>query len=209
VARRQISIFAIEAEPVQAEGLRVLLAGYSEFEFTGACADPLFALERIARERPDLVIVDGDATPEDAFELVAAVQQVSLQSRSVLWVRELTELDAERAVDAGAGGAVRKTQPPEYLIECLRAVSRGESWLGDWPAPPAPQRRPVDRLTRRERQILTLVTEGRSNAEIAAELGIAVATVKVHVASIMDKTGTRDRLELASRMQPLHNEYPA
>jgi DNA-binding NarL/FixJ family response regulator len=209
VARRQISIVAIEPEPVQAEGLRLLVSGHSEFDYRGALPDPTGALKSIARERPDLVIVDGDSIGGDALDLIASVRRVSPRTRPVLWARELDESDAERAFDAGAAGAVGKRQPSECLVECLRAVSGGEVWFEGRAPRPAPPRTAGARLTCRERQILTLIAAGRSNSEIAGALRIAVATVKLHVRSILDKTGTRDRLELTSRFRPLPSERPA
>ncbi len=209
LARKPITVFALEPEPVQAEGLRVILAGHSEFEFAGAAADVLEALRRVAAERPEIALIDIDDPPADPRDLIGAVRRACPDTRPVIWARELDEVDAERYLDAGARGAVRKTRPPEVLVDCLRAVSHGRTWV-DEPTPPLPQSgRRGTYLTPRERDVLALIVKGKTNPEIARALGITVATVKVHVASILDKTGTRDRVELAARANPLGREYPA
>jgi DNA-binding NarL/FixJ family response regulator len=111
------------------------------------------------------------------------------------------------ALQAGASGFLLKRSPPEQLVEAIRTVAAGEALLSpsvtrrviqevtrhQRRAPRSPE---LDRLTQRELEVLRLLAEGRSNAEIAAELYLSEATVKSHTSSVLSKLGLRDRVQV-------------
>jgi DNA-binding NarL/FixJ family response regulator len=117
----------------------------------------------------------------------------------VLWVHELAEVDCFRALRCGARGILKKTLPVTALLECLRGVARGDVWIEGAPeeAPHGGERRSAPRLTPREKQIVQQICEGLKNKEIAQALSITAGTVKVHLMHIFEKTGVKDRFELA------------
>jgi DNA-binding NarL/FixJ family response regulator len=128
-------------------------------------------------------------------------------TQAVLWVKSAEELQASDVLQAGARGIIEKSQPLDTLAECLRVVASGRLWFEsgerEIPVDPERERRRAPRLTPRERQILTLLAQGLKNAEIAKALGISPGTVKVHLMHVFEKTGARDRYELAIRSRKL------
>jgi DNA-binding NarL/FixJ family response regulator len=129
----------------------------------------------------------------------------------VLWVRELAEFEANRALQLGAMGVLAKSRPVEDLFACLRAVAGGQLWIdealsreGD--GRPGPRKPP--RLTPREREVLALVSQGLRNTQIAEALSISPGTVKVHLMHVFEKTGAQDRFDLAIRSRKLLRPLP-
>lgn len=195
---KPISVFACESQPIVIEGLRSLLDSCLELEFAGA-AEPGEAMEAIAGLRPDVVLVGHAPGPDSAQALLAKIGSVSVGTRPVLWVSDPDAIDASRALELGARGVIRKNQPTAVLLECLRSVAAGQLWFEDGARPEAAPARPPPRLTPREGDIVRLLCRGLSNKEIAQELAIAPGTVKVHLMHVFEKTGTRNRYELAVR----------
>ena len=117
----------------------------------------------------------------------------------MLWVDDLAEVDCFRALQFGARGILKKTLPVQALTDCIRAVGRGDVWIeGSTEAPGnGSERRAAPRLTRREREIVQQICAGLKNKEIAQVLSITAGTVKVHLMHIFEKTGVKDRFELA------------
>jgi DNA-binding NarL/FixJ family response regulator len=118
----------------------------------------------------------------------------------VLWVNDLAEVDCFRALQLGARGILKKTVPIAEVLECLRSVGNGNVWIesslsGD--AMGTLDRRSTPRLTPREKEIVHHVCAGLKNKEIAEALAITPGTVKVHLMHIFEKTGVKDRFELA------------
>jgi DNA-binding NarL/FixJ family response regulator len=133
------------------------------------------------------------------FEFIADVKNPAGKCQAVLWVHDLADVDCFRALRCGARGILKKTFPVTALIECLRAVARGDVWIEGSPEPSADgsDRRTAPRLTPREKQIVQQICEGLKNKEIAQTLSITAGTVKVHLMHIFEKTGVKDRFELA------------
>jgi DNA-binding NarL/FixJ family response regulator len=129
------------------------------------------------------------------------------KTQVVLWVNSTEEVPAGAALEAGARGVLVKSRPLETLIECLRVVARGHLWFESSPLEAIGAsnrvRRQPPRLTPRERQVVALVSQGLKNTEIAQALAISPGTVKVHLMHVFEKTGARDRHELAMRSRKL------
>jgi DNA-binding NarL/FixJ family response regulator len=202
---KPISVFACESQPVVVEGLRNALAQSAEFEFAGA-AGPGEALAAILHKSPDLTVLDHADGAEAALALVERICGGS-RTQVVLWVNSTDEIPAGAALEAGARGVLVKSRPLETLLECLRVVARGHLWFESSPLEAVGGsgrfRRRAPHLTPRERQVVTLVSQGLKNAEIARELDISPGTVKVHLMHVFEKTGARDRHELAVRSRRL------
>ena len=204
---RPISVFACESQPVVVEGLRKALERDPRFEFVGAAARTSEALAAILAQAPEVTLVDHEDDPAGALELVEELGQALSRTHAVLWVKSLEDLPASQALQAGARAILVKTRPLETLLDCLRVVARGHLWFEDGTAEaagqPRPQPRRAPRLTPRERQVVTLLSQGLKNTEIARALGISPGTVKVHLMHVFEKTGARDRYELALRSRRL------
>jgi len=206
MALKPVSVFACESQPVVVEGLRKALERYTEFEFAGAAGLPGEALEAIRRVAPDIALVDHEDGPGPALELAAEISALP-STQVILWVKGVDGVRASEALHAGARGVLEKWQTLETLVECLRVVASGQLWFdaGERSIPPAPDRshRRTPRLTPRERQIVALLSQGLKNTEIAKALAISPGTVKVHLMHVFEKTGARDRYELAIRSRKL------
>lgn len=199
------TVFACEPQPIVSEGLAKLLEESEEFRFVGSVLNLSEALEAAQRVRPDIILVDQSAGLKTVFQFISDIKSTSPHSRPVLWVNEITETDCYRALQMGARGVLKKTEPVESVVNCLRAVSHGDIWMeGAGAAEEAgPERRTAPRLTPRERDVVRLVCTGMKNKEIAEALSITPGTVKVHLMHIFEKTGVKDRFELAVRGRKL------
>jgi DNA-binding NarL/FixJ family response regulator len=194
---RSISVFACESQPIVVEGLQKVLADCDDLVFCGWAAKVGDAQDAIQRVRPDVVLIDGSAGLTGALRLVGNLR-AGAPVHSVLWVVDLPEIDAFRALQIGARGILKKTLPIPTLLECIREVAAGQIWMqqSDQVAE-FMQRKEASRLTPREKDVVRLVCRGLRNKQIAENLHITPGTVKVHLMHIFEKTGLKDRLALA------------
>jgi DNA-binding NarL/FixJ family response regulator len=194
-----ITVFACESQPIVVEGLEKVLNGSSEFDFVGSVANLSEALDAARKVGPDIILVDHSAGLKTVFQFISDIRNTSPACRPVLWVNEMAEIDCFRALQMGVRGVLKKTQPVESVVDCLRAVGQGDVWMeGNAEAAGiGSERRGAPRLTPRERDIVRHVCAGLKNKEIAAALSITAGTVKVHLMHIFEKTGVKDRFELA------------
>ena len=194
-----ISVFACESQPIVLEGLAHVLAGSEDFEYIGSTSTVGEAFAAMRQSQPDILLVDHSSGLKTVFEFIADVKNVAPNCQVILWVQDLAEGDCFRALRCGARGALKKTSPVATFLECLRAVARGDVWIEGSPDHSADgsDRRSAPRLTPRERQIVQQICEGLKNKEIAEALSITAGTVKVHLMHVFEKTGVKDRFELA------------
>ena len=189
-------------------GLRTILQGVEDFEVVGEAADGLSAISQTARLRPDLVLMDIRMPHLDGVEATARIRASEPAPRVIL----LTTFDLDQYVyaglRAGASGFLLKDTLAAELVAAIRAVLAGdaviapsatrrliERFLEAAPPDPAGQAAALAPLTTREREVLTLLGRGLSNAEIARRLYLSEATVKTHVGRVLGKLGLRDRIQ--------------
>lgn len=186
-----------EPQPIVIEGLKKVLAETTDLFLAGAVSRPAETLEAIQRIPSNVVLLDATGGLTAAFRLLSHLKSAA-QTYAVLWVVDLPELDAFRALQMGARGIIRKTLPVGKLVDCLREVAAGRIWmqeseqLADFL-----QRKEATRLTPREKEVVRLICRGMRNRQIAENLHITPGTVKVHLMHIFEKTGLKDRLALA------------
>jgi two-component system nitrate/nitrite response regulator NarL len=195
----KISVFVCEAQPIVIEGLAKVLAGSEEFEYLGSAAGLSEALDFVRAKHPDVLLVDQSAGLKLVFQFISDVRNTWSRCQPVLWVNDLAEIDCFRALQLGARGILKKTVPVQSILECLRAVSQGDVWIESSLSEHGGglDRRSPPRLTPREKEIVHHVCVGMKNKEIAEALAITPGTVKVHLMHIFEKTGVKDRFELA------------
>ena len=192
-------MFACESQPIVVEGLAKVLADQDEFAYAGSAPSLSDALGAARELHPDVMLVDHSAGLKMVFQFISDVRNTWAHCQPVLWVHDLAEIDCFRALQVGARGVLKKTLPVENILECLRSVSQGNIWIEGSvdQASTAFERRSPPRLTPREREIVAQVCAGLKNKEIAQALAITAGTVKVHLMHIFEKTGVKDRFELA------------
>jgi len=192
-----ISVFVCESQPIVIEGLRKVLAETNDLLFAGTVARPAEVLDAIQSIRPNIVLIDGSAGMTAALRLLGHLKAAG-PVHPVLWVVDLPEMDAFRALQMGARGIVKKTLPTATLLECLREVGAGQIWMQESEqVADFLQRKDASRLTPREKEVVRLICRGLRNKQIAENLHITPGTVKVHLMHIFEKTGLKDRLALA------------
>jgi DNA-binding NarL/FixJ family response regulator len=200
-----IRVALVDDQAIVRAGLARILSPADGFEVVAECADGREAVEQLPAVQPDVVLMDIRMPRLDG---IAATEQLRGSGRigSVLVLTTFGEDEVLwGAIEAGASGFVLKDSSAEDLIAAVRAVAGGGAWFDPGVAPRvldryrrvvAPATRDtarVDLLTDREHDVLRLMARGATNAEIAATLYVAEATVKTHVGSIFTKLGVRDR----------------
>jgi two-component system nitrate/nitrite response regulator NarL len=182
------------------EGLVRVFDACADIHLAGHSSDVATAINEIALRPVDVLLLGQPPTARSILPLLAQVRDAQVTARVVLWVGEMSEMDAFRALQMGARGVITRVQPIASLIDCVRTVARGAVWIdgaSKTTVETAPRRGTALRLTRREREIIEYVCKGLKNREIAEALSITPGTVKVHLMHIFEKTGAKDRFQLA------------
>jgi DNA-binding NarL/FixJ family response regulator len=202
-----IRVLIVDDQTLVREGFRMILDAQEDIEVVGEAADGLEASAQARALRPDVVLMDVRMPGRDGLEATREILSEMPETHVlILTTFDLNEYVYE-AMKAGASGFLLKDVPRSQLIEGVRTVADGDALLA--PAitrrlieqfvrrPPASVRAlpaKLDELTPREAEVLKLVAQGHSNAEIAAELYVSDATVKTHVAHALTKLDLRDRV---------------
>ncbi|HXH03309.1 MAG TPA: two-component system response regulator NarL [Candidatus Competibacteraceae bacterium] len=200
------SVLLIDDHPLLRQGVRQLLALEPSLRVAGEAGSGREGLELARRLQPDLILLDLNMPDMDGLAVLAAIREAELDSRIIVYTVSDQEDDVVRALRAGADGYLLKDMPPLEMLDSIRAVARGQIALSErltallahalrqeGRATAAPKAE----LTEREREILALIAEGRSNKLIARELNIAEGTVKVHIKHILKKLDLSSRVEAA------------
>ena len=203
-----VRVLVADDQSLMRAGFRMILAAEPDMEVVGEAADGRAAVAQAATLRPDVVLMDVRMPEMDGIE---ATRQL-LAGNDHTKVLMLTTFDLDEyvyeALRAGASGFLLKDVPPEQLVAGIRAVASGESLLAPSVTrrliqefvrrPPNAVRTPPQELaslTAREVEVLRMMAQGRSNAEIATEVFVSETTVKTHVAHVLAKLGVRDRVQ--------------
>ena len=203
-----IRVLLVDDQDLVRAGFAMVLGSQPDLSVVGEAADGAAAI-RLAREVPaDVMVMDVRMPGLDGVAATREICQAAERPRILI----LTTFDLDEyafsALRAGASGFLLKSAPPEELLYAIRSIHVGDSvvapsttrrligrFLPHLPAVGAPEREDLAELTAREREVLTEVGSGLSNAEIAARLYISEATVKTHIGHIMAKLGLDEALD--------------
>jgi DNA-binding NarL/FixJ family response regulator len=204
-----VRVVLADDQPLVRSGLRVLMADHSDLEVVGEAATGAEAVQLVRDTSPDVVVMDIRMPGMNGIEATRLITAGPATTRVLV----LTTFDEDDhvygALRAGASGFVVKDMALDDILAAIRVVAAGDAliapgvtrrliadFIGRPAAVPERSPRPVEGITEREREVLTLVGRGRSNTEIAEDLFITVATAKSHVSRLLTKLGARDRVQL-------------
>ena len=207
-----IRVLVADDQDIVRTGLRMILDAQPGIEVVAEAVDGRDALELARSLRPDVCLFDIRMPEMDGIEVTRQLAGPDVEDPLAVVVITTFDLDeyVHGALKAGARGFLLKDAGPELLAQAVRSAASGDALIapsvtarllstfadgGASSREPAAQ--PIEPLTEREEQVLVTVARGRTNAEIADELSISLSTVKTHLASLMNKLGARNRVELA------------
>ncbi len=202
----KIRLVIADDHAVLRESLSALLATQGDFEVAGTAANGGEALELVQQHHPDVLVLDLLMPGGDGFEVLRTLDRAGSRVAAVVLTGSENQPDYVQVVRLGARGLVLKGDDPARLFAAIRSVAGGELAFSDEVAQSVLNAMvsedrtgtaSMNRLSEREKQIAFLVARGLKNKAIAEELKISENTVKRHLQSIFNKTGARDRLELA------------
>jgi DNA-binding NarL/FixJ family response regulator len=203
-----IRVMLVDDDHLVRGGLRAILSSDDSIEVVGEAENGRLAVQRARHQRPDVVLMDVRMPDLDGIAATAELLEATPTTKVII----LTTFEIDEyilgALRAGASGFLLKRSSPEQLIAAIHTVAEGEALLS-----PSVTRRLIERvathpilsrkpdprlaeLTTREREVLELLAQGLSNAEIADALTLERTTVKTHVQRILTKLGARNRVEI-------------
>jgi two-component system response regulator NreC len=200
---QKIKVMIVDDHAILRDGIRALLGLHDDVEIIGEASEGKEAVEKALELEPDVVVMDIAIPGMDGLEATRRIKK----KNSKVQILVLTQHDNKEyilsSIKAGAAGYVPKRAMGSELVSALRAVHRGESFL--YPSAAAAliddyrkqaEVEPYDRLTSREREILTLIVDGHSSRQIAEMLFLSLKTVQGHRTKIMEKLYIHNRTEL-------------
>ncbi|MFC9091261.1 response regulator [Streptomyces sp. NPDC048231] len=199
-------ILLVDDQPMIRTGFRLILEAESDLTVVGESGDGLAAVADARSLQPDVVLMDIRMPRLDGVEATRRILEAQPATRVII----LTTFDLDAhvldAIRAGASGFLVKDGPADSLVEAIHTIASGEAVISPrvtrrllerFAALPEPASAPpsLNALTQRETDVLRALSRGLSNAEIATELFVSEATVKTHVAHILEKYHLRDRVQ--------------
>ena len=180
------------------QGLVSLLNVVEGMEVVGEAADGVEAIAQYRKHQPDITLIDLRLPRMSGVDAIQRIRMESPQSRFIVLTTYDGDEDIYRALKAGAKAYLLKGMTTDQLIEAIRAVHAGKSHIPPAIAEKLAERMGSEELTPREMDVLEQIVAGKSNKEIADELGVSEATVKTHINSLLGKLGVTDRTQAAT-----------
>ncbi|GMU63824.1 MAG: DNA-binding response regulator [Acidobacteriota bacterium] len=191
-----VRVLLVDDHAIVREGLRALLEEEGGFAVAGEAADGERAVAAARELSPDVILMDLLMPGVDGLEALRRIRAADPQARVLVLTSAQDDRAVREAIDAGAVGFLFKDVSRRDLVRAVRDAAVGRPTLH----PEAqrvlmkrPERSPLDELTPRERTVLELIAQGRSNRQIALRLELTEGTVKGYVSTILDKLGVQDR----------------
>ena len=203
-----IRVLVADDHAVIRQGLKMLLESRPEIDVIGDCENGREALLMVEGSKPDVVLMDVVMPGLNGIEATRQIRRASPATRVVILSGFVDEEQITGAIRAGASGYLVKNSDVSELVLAIQTVHRGNQYYSaalsegfDIPELQLQARRPdqrtgVDALTPREREVLQLIAEGRTNQQVADELVVSIKTVEAHKAHIMDKLKAKTRTDL-------------
>jgi DNA-binding NarL/FixJ family response regulator len=184
----EITCLIVDDHEVVREGLRLSLSRASHIRVVGEASDGQSAVELVQRRKPQVVVMDVRMPGMDGLEATKAILKVAPDTAVLIFTAYSERSLLARGLESGAKGYILKEAPHEALLRAIERLANGEAYV-DPALMPAflSGKEQADMLTAREREILQLLANGMSNADVASKLFISQETVKSHVRHILAK----------------------
>lgn len=200
----RLRVLIVDDSPLFRQGLNSLLSGHPDMQVIGEASNGSEALDKARETVPDVILMDILMPVCDGLKATRLIGQEMPHVQIVMLTVSESEENLFSAIKSGARGYLLKSTEAEELLQVLRGLSRGETYIAPGMAARILQEfaRPsqtAEHLSSREMEVLKLVTKGLSNKEISQTLGISPSTVKNHLRTIMEKLHVRNRVEAAIR----------
>jgi DNA-binding NarL/FixJ family response regulator len=190
---KPITVLIVDDHPLLREGVAAVLASEHDIVLVAEAANGREAIEQYRMHRPDVTIMDLQMPEMKGQEAMEAIRSEFGNTRILVVTTYDGDVQALRAIKAGASGYLLKNKLRKDLADAIRSVHAGRRCIPDEIAQTIIEHSADDQLTQREVEVLRQVAAGHANKEIAARLSIAEETVKTHMGHIMSKLGARDR----------------
>lgn len=193
-----IRLMLVDDHPVMRMGLANLLGLNPDFEVVAQADDGATALELWKLHRPDVCLMDISMEGMDGVETLRRLKKSFPEARVLMLTSSKAAEDVHHAMEAGAAGYVMKNVKRGELADAIRAVHRGETLVAVKPLPQA-SANGTAAISHRELEVLGLIRQGFTNAEIGRLLGISERTARWHVSTLMEKLDAADRAQAVAR----------
>jgi DNA-binding NarL/FixJ family response regulator len=205
-----IRVLVVDDQELLRTAFRALIDAEHDMEVVGEAAEGTDAVRLATSASPDVVVMDVRMPTMDGIEATRRITSWGGAEGPRVLILTTFDLDEYvfEAMRAGASGFALKSRPLDELLTAIRVVAAGEALLApsvtrrliahfaSQSQSPSKRRTDLDLLTEREREVLKLIAQGLSNAELAESLHVSVPTAKTHVSRILTKLGARDRTQL-------------
>jgi DNA-binding NarL/FixJ family response regulator len=195
--RPAIDVAVVDDDALTRYGIRAIISQQVDMRVLDETQDMASALSRLASVQPDFVIVDARLAGENEGAAIRVMLRSVPTTKIIAFGHGTLEEEIFQVLEAGAVGYLLRNAVGATLVSAIRRIQAGGRYVPDEVLLRLQQRQRRPQLTRRERSVLELLCQARSNATIAAVLDISIGTVKLHVKSILAKLGVEDRAEAA------------
>jgi two-component system, NarL family, nitrate/nitrite response regulator NarL len=197
-AKKQIiKVLVADDHPVVRKGLQTCLSRQTHLKLVGEACDGDEALRKIKELKPHVVLMDISMPGTNGLVVTEVLRKEMPEVKVLVYSVHHNKEFIFKVIQAGAHGYVSKEAPPEEVLRAIESLSQGEPFFSEDIARAAltefisngGKKEPFDQLTSREREVLVAIAEGKSNKEIASDLGIGVRTIETHRERIMRRLG--------------------
>lgn len=200
-----IRLALADDHPIVLDGLERVFQSEPDIEIVDRCTNGEEALTAVREHKPDVLLLDVRMPKMDGIKVLRTLREEGSRVKVVVLTADPDSSQMLEAIRLGVGGVLLKEQAPGLVVQCVREVHAGETWIGKQSYANVLEdllRRGAERdaaasvLTPRESQLASLVAKGLRNKEIGDQLGISEGTVKIHLHRIYEKVGVANRVEL-------------
>jgi DNA-binding NarL/FixJ family response regulator len=195
MSEAKIRVMCVDDHAVVREGVAAIINLQTDMTMVASAATGHEAIEQYHRVQPDVTLMDLQLPDMSGFEAIRAICGQSPDAKIIVLSSYEGDVDVRHAIDAGARGYVAKGMVRDELLTVIRSVHAGKRRIPADLAASLAEHMADDQLSGREIEVLQLVSSGKFNKEIAADLSLAEGTVKMHVRNILSKLGVSDRTE--------------